>query len=162
MIDISGYKLELGEAITYIAKHPYYKERKKRWVLAKAVFMDPCLRLTNRQFNRSLQLPSIAPSCRNQCIIQWQHLLELKIIAGGCFGNKSVAIPIVIGSVALIESVQEVCQENATPTTLHSTLQPISPMGPPAYMMDIPSCLPHSPEEINASHPPLYEELSRF
>uniref|UniRef100_A0A1I8N780 Arrestin_C domain-containing protein n=1 Tax=Musca domestica TaxID=7370 RepID=A0A1I8N780_MUSDO len=112
MIDISGYKLELVEAITYIAKHPYYKERKKRWVLAKAVFMDPCLRLTNRQFNRSLQLPSIAPSCRNQCIIQWQHLLELKIIAGGCFGNKSVAIPIVIGSVPLIESVQEECQEN--------------------------------------------------
>ncbi|XP_059217785.1 arrestin domain-containing protein 17 [Stomoxys calcitrans] len=59
MTEIYGYQVEFVQWMTFIAKLPRYNERKIRTVVASHKKRDSCLRLSNRQFEGKLILPSL-------------------------------------------------------------------------------------------------------
>ncbi|XP_073819863.1 arrestin domain-containing protein 17-like isoform X2 [Musca autumnalis] len=139
MIELIGHKLELIQLTTYIAKIPYYKERKRRVVVTKQSYMDTCRRLSNREYHGTFIIPSLVPNSGNQGIIQLKYLLQISIIAGAYYINHSLALPIVIGNVPLVQSMRQESVDNDVETTTQLVL--------PETLAN--SCTPTAPTYFN-------------
>ncbi|XP_013118360.2 arrestin domain-containing protein 17 [Stomoxys calcitrans] len=142
MSDISGYEVEFNENITFTAQLPRRKTRDTSSTLASQVHEDKCLRLSNREFHGELVLPSLPPDTEDDGIIDVSHTLEFELEVDGCHSNKSVSIPIYIGTVPITESL--VAEQTATVPlgTRYGNITPSAPLlldsdeesdKPPAY-----------------------------
>uniref|UniRef100_A0A1I8NVS2 Arrestin C-terminal-like domain-containing protein n=1 Tax=Stomoxys calcitrans TaxID=35570 RepID=A0A1I8NVS2_STOCA len=169
MTEIYGYQVEFVQWMTFIAKLPRYNERKIRTVVASHKKRDSCLRLSNRQFEGKLILPSLPPDTGKSGIIRLKYSLELEIFIYGCHGKSSLSVPIVIGNVPIIQSLHIWPGESSTPTTNDNSNRSYSPAitstpelaaanetgadGPPAYE----EILPPSFEQAMAASPPFID-----
>ncbi|XP_005176207.1 arrestin domain-containing protein 17 [Musca domestica] len=147
MTDISGYSLEFNEHITFTAHTPRHKTREKDTTLATQEHSDKCLRLTNRQFEGELILPSLPPDTEDNCIIRVRHRLEFEMYVDGCHANKTISVPIFIGTVPLRESM-----------TNDSSFTEVAPSAPLLPSDENTSDLPPSYGDFK---PPSFEEAIR-
>ncbi|XP_073819920.1 arrestin domain-containing protein 17-like [Musca autumnalis] len=150
MTDISGYSLEFNEHITFTAHTPRHKTRTKETTLATQEHSDQCLRLTNRQFEGDLVLPSLPPDTEDSCIIRVRHRLEFEIYVDGCHSNKTITVPIFIGTVPIRESMAN--------DSNFMAVAPTAPLLPSGDSTDMPPSYgdfkPPSFEEAIRSHSP--------
>ncbi|XP_013118298.2 arrestin domain-containing protein 17 isoform X1 [Stomoxys calcitrans] len=144
MTDITGYKVEFIECMTFVAQRPEYNEIETRTTVASQNSDDVCLRLSNRQFEGEMELPSLPADTEDQGLIRVEHYLQIEMILRGCHSNKTIAVPIFIGNVPIRESLDRAAEAETTPVQ--------NP--PPAYHQS-----DSSDEESTADRPPPYGDL---
>ncbi|XP_075164644.1 uncharacterized protein LOC142237167 [Haematobia irritans] len=98
-----------------------------------------CLRLSNREFHGELILPSLSPDTDGSGIIHVEHSLHFELEVDGCHINKTISVPIVIGTEPIRESL---LLSPSAPDALNNRFLPLAPLlqtttenadVPPAY-----------------------------
>ncbi|XP_075164633.1 arrestin domain-containing protein 17-like [Haematobia irritans] len=144
MTDITGYNAKFIECMTFIAHRPEYKENETKTAVVSQDYEDVCLRLSNRQFEGEIELPSLPTDTDGQGIINVEHFLQIEMVVKGCHSNKTITLPIFIGNVPITESMPQTVDGQTTPE-----------IQPPAY------CPNESSDEdsVDTDEPPQYGDL---
>lgn len=143
MTDTEGYTLKFSQKQTFIAHSPRRKERYKKIILVQQQYNERCLRLSTRVFERQFRIPSVPPSTTDpNAIIKVEYKLKVTILLSGCHSNTDMKIPILIGTIPLMESVQV----------------------EPALEARVPEAFASAPELENSEVglPPSYKDLSKY
>ncbi|XP_013118359.2 arrestin domain-containing protein 17 [Stomoxys calcitrans] len=147
MADISGYEVEFNEVVTFTAHTPRHKTRRTDNTLAQQSHEDKCLRLSNREFQGELVLPSLPPDTEGGGIIQVRHSLDFELEVDGCHTNKNISIPIFVGTVPIRESLMNM---------------PVAGPSEPVdnrFMDILPSAPLLPPNKDNSDKPPSYADF---
>lgn len=158
MTDISGYQVRFVECMTFVAHTPEYKELQSHTTLADEEYSDGCLRLSNRQYDGQIDLPSMPPDTDGEGIIRLDHYLEIEIEVKGCHRNKNISVPIFIGNIPIKESLQ-----NATPLPSSANLEiPSDEDDDDENSYEVThNQASYSGEESDADEPPCYGDLGK-
>ncbi|XP_073819907.1 uncharacterized protein isoform X2 [Musca autumnalis] len=93
--------------MTFVANTPEYKELESHTTVADEEYDDSCRRLSNRQYDGQIDLPSMPPDTDDDGIIRLDHYLEIELKVKGCHRNKNISVPIFIGNIPIKESLQD-------------------------------------------------------
>ncbi|XP_075145124.1 arrestin domain-containing protein 17-like [Haematobia irritans] len=157
MSDISGFEVEFNELVTFTAHTPRHKTRETNTTLAHQVREEQCLRLSNRQIDGELVLPSLPPDTEGMGIIRVQHTLDFELEVDGCHTNKTISVPIFIGTIPIRESLMSVPSMNLPESSDngYTNIMPTAPLLPQADdNMD-------KPPSYGDLQPPSFEEAMR-
>lgn len=106
MTDISGYTVVFNEHMVFRADTPRHRIRETDSTIAIHKCNDvSCLRLSNRQIEGELVLPALPPDTGEDEIIRVSHCLKIDITVNGCHEDRSISVPIFIGTVPLRETL---------------------------------------------------------
>ncbi|XP_017104192.2 arrestin domain-containing protein 3-like [Drosophila bipectinata] len=145
--DLSGIEVCLKQRYKFHAQHPHHKTREIENILHRGSVEERVLRLSKRIIDGTLQIPSVPPSSRNDGIISVDYRIILTIKMGDCAMNTNFHIPLVIGTIPLIQSAEN-------PSSAAEWI-PETPDTPPDAAADLP------PSYDNCKPPP-FEEATRF
>lgn len=108
MTDISGFRVDFHEHISFTANSPELKTRKTDVIVATQKHesdSDVCLKLSNRKFEGSLVLPPLPPDTEErEKIIRVKHSMTVELNYRGCHCDDTIKIPILIGTIPIRES----------------------------------------------------------
>ncbi|EDV41864.1 uncharacterized protein Dana_GF17684 [Drosophila ananassae] len=104
--DLSGIEVCLKQRYKFHAQHPYHKTRETENILHRSSVEERVLRLSKRIIEGTLHIPSVPPSSRNNGIITVDYCVILTIKMGDCAVNTNFNIPLVIGTIPLIQSAE--------------------------------------------------------
>ncbi|XP_017104798.2 arrestin domain-containing protein 3-like [Drosophila bipectinata] len=145
--DLSGIEVCLKQRYKLCAQHPHYKTHEIENILHRGSVEERVLRLSQTIIHGTLQIPSVPPSSRNDGIISVDYRIILTINMGNFAKNTNFNIPIVIGTIPLIQSAEN-------PSRAAEWI-PETPDTPPDSAADLP------PSYDNCKPPP-FEEATRF
>lgn len=108
MYDIFGYILQFSQIYRFKyrnAEHGVKNENKIKNILLLKSYEDKCLRLTTRHFESKFLIPPMIPTSLNniQHIIRVEYLMKITMLVSGCYGNHKFTLPIVIGTIPIVE-----------------------------------------------------------
>ncbi|XP_070073964.1 arrestin domain-containing protein 3-like [Drosophila takahashii] len=146
--DVGGIDVKLRQTNTYQAQTPRHKTRGQEHSLSQSCQEEEVLRLSKKMINYTLAIPSVPPSTRSQGhIISVSYRVTLSLKMGSCHRDSDFAIPIVIGTIPLIQSAENLL--NAAEWI------PETPKTPAGAAADLP------PSYDNCK-PPTFEEATNF
>ncbi|XP_037825326.1 arrestin domain-containing protein 1-like isoform X5 [Lucilia sericata] len=105
MIDINGYTIYFISKVTFTAHEPKHKTRDDETSVYEKSYDVKCLRLTTRIFDGTFPIGPTTPSTPGESIIKVQYLLKVTLNMAGCNKDKSILIPIFIGTIPMRENV---------------------------------------------------------
>lgn len=162
MTDIKGYIIEFIEYVTYYADRPEENDNEDSEVIVTEEYTDKCLRLSNRQFDGEIEIPSLPSDTSGRGIIHIEHGLRIEILLGACHSNKSISLPIVLGNVPIRESLEP--RRMPSPMPFSSMLMESSDDESDTELPapSAPLVTSSSDEETETDMPPAYEDLSEI
>ncbi|KAH8343872.1 hypothetical protein KR084_000776 [Drosophila pseudotakahashii] len=146
--DVGGIEVKLRQTYTFQAQTPLHKTREKEHSLSQSCQEERVLRLSKKIINYTLAIPSVPPSTRSQGhIISVSYRVTLSLKMGSCHKDSDFAIPIVIGTIPLIQSAEN-------PSNAAEWI-PETPKTPEGATADL-------PPSYDKCKPPTFEEATTF
>ncbi|XP_037825328.1 arrestin domain-containing protein 1-like isoform X2 [Lucilia sericata] len=105
LIDIIGYTIEFIRKLTFTAHEPKPKTRDDETIIYEKTHHVECLRLTTRIFDGTFPIRPTTPSTTGESIIKVQYLLNVTLNMAGCNKDKSIHMPIFIGTIPLTDNI---------------------------------------------------------
>nr|XP_044252249.1 arrestin domain-containing protein 3-like [Drosophila takahashii] len=146
--EVGGIEVKLRQTFTYHAQTPRHKTREQEHSLSQNCQEEEVLRLSKKIINCTLPIPAVPPSTRSQDhIIAVSYRVTLSLKMGIYNKDLDFAIPIVIGTIPLIQSAEN-------PLNAAEWI-PETPKTPAGAAADLP------PSYDNCK-PPTFEEATNF
>ncbi|XP_065721440.2 arrestin domain-containing protein 3-like [Drosophila suzukii] len=145
--DLDGIEVKLKQIYKFQAQTPHHKTREKEHSLHKSCQEERVLRLTKRIIEGTLAIPAVPPSSRMEGIISVSYKVILTISTGECHVDSDFEVPIVIGTIPLIQSA-----ENPSHAAEWIPQTPDTPAGAAADL----------PPSYDGCKPPTFEEATHF
>ncbi|XP_055375445.1 uncharacterized protein LOC129608142 [Condylostylus longicornis] len=102
--DLQDCKVKLEKRITFTATSPSHKTRDTKFKLDSKQYPQ-VMRNSTKQYEGELLIPSVPPSSTlTASCVRIDYMVSAKIETGCCHSNIHLNIPIVIGTIPLIES----------------------------------------------------------
>ncbi|XP_017056864.1 arrestin domain-containing protein 3 [Drosophila ficusphila] len=105
--DLDGIEVKLKQTYVFQASTPHHKTREKDHILNESCQQERVLRLSKRIIDGTLAIPAVPPSSRNNGIISVNYKVILSIKTGDCHVDTDFEVPIVIGTIPLIQSAED-------------------------------------------------------
>ncbi|XP_041675726.1 arrestin domain-containing protein 3-like [Drosophila eugracilis] len=129
--DLDGIEVKLKQNFLFEANSPYNKTREQENSLSQSCQEERVLRLSSKIINYTLAIPSVPPTSRTQCIIMVSYRVVVSLKMGSCHKDSVFEMPIVIGTIPLIQSarnpfngVQRIPETQSTPAVTATELPP--------------------------------------
>ncbi|XP_075164655.1 arrestin domain-containing protein 3-like [Haematobia irritans] len=132
LTDINGYVVQFNELMIFEARLPHRRKQETKSILVHQIYENKCLRLSNKEFRGEIILPSLIPDTDGSGIIQIQHSLDFVFETDDSNVNKTISVPIVIGTEAIRESLMPT-DDRFTSTETPIPYIPGNMNEPPAY-----------------------------
>lgn len=145
--DLNGIELKLKQVYKFQAQTPHHKTREKEHSLNKSCQQERVLRLSKKKIEGTLAIPAVPPSSRTEGIISVSYQVILTISTGDCHVDSDFEVPIVIGTIPLIQSA-----ENPASAAQWIPETPDTPAGAAADL----------PPSYDKCKPPTFEEATNF
>ncbi|XP_001953283.3 arrestin domain-containing protein 3 [Drosophila ananassae] len=105
--DLDGIEVCLKQNYKVTADSPYHKSRDKEHRLNESNQVERVLRNSKKVINGTLDIPAVPPSSRNDGIITVNYMVGLTINMGDCAWDSDFDVPIVIGTIPLVQSAAD-------------------------------------------------------
>ncbi|XP_030374479.1 arrestin domain-containing protein 3-like [Scaptodrosophila lebanonensis] len=104
--DLDGIALKLYQVYTFTATTPRRKTNSHSNTLTRDGQAERVLRLSKRIIKGTLVIPPVPPSSRESGIIQVSYHILMIINTGDCHTDSEIQIPIIIGTIPLVQSAE--------------------------------------------------------
>ncbi|KAI8044581.1 arrestin domain-containing protein 17 [Drosophila gunungcola] len=145
--DLDGIEVQLKQTYRFQAQTPHHKTREMEHILNQFGQEERVLRLSKKIIEGTLAIPAVPPSSRSNGIISVSYQVILSINTGSCHVDSDFEVPIVIGTIPLIQSA-----ENPAHVSEWIPQTPDTPAGAAADL----------PPSYDKCKPPTFEEATNF